>query len=487
MLNNGTERATERIHRSASTPRLRWWQPVLLSAMAGGLGWGIRGQYGHETGAMIAGALVALVLVFLFCPDAPALSAARAAAWCTVAVGFGGSMTYAQTIGLTHDAGMIGNWAALRWGLLGLALKGGIWIGFAGVFLGMGLGGVRYRPVELLGLMAGLAVLYFAGTWLLNRPFDPGQRVLPPIYFSADWRWNPNAAALKPRREDWGGLLLALAGLLLFAGRWKRDRLARNLGMWAILGGVVGFPLGQCLQAFHAWNPDLFQHGLWTRLDPLMNWWNMMETSFGAIMGGTIGAGLWLNRSRIAPLNPPAVSMPAGIEWLLLTVHISLLIIGEFMFVPVLGRIADVGLLMGVIPMVAIAGGRWWPYLLTLPVAMLPIAGKTIRQLCYREQTLPPFAGWVVYGAVPLAAMIWTAVRLARAPEAGANGAGFARPALLLSVWFYFTLNFAFFHFPWPWAAWTSRTPNGIIYAICAAGLTAAALWAHRAPTAKPG
>ena len=28
---------------------------VALGAMAGGLGWGIRGQYGHETGAMIAG------------------------------------------------------------------------------------------------------------------------------------------------------------------------------------------------------------------------------------------------------------------------------------------------------------------------------------------------------------------------------------------------------------------------------------------------
>jgi len=28
--------------------------------MAGGLGWGIRGQYGHEAGAMIAGLLVRL-------------------------------------------------------------------------------------------------------------------------------------------------------------------------------------------------------------------------------------------------------------------------------------------------------------------------------------------------------------------------------------------------------------------------------------------
>ena len=35
---------------------------ILLTAMAGAMGWGIRGQYGHETGAMIAGVLVSLVL-----------------------------------------------------------------------------------------------------------------------------------------------------------------------------------------------------------------------------------------------------------------------------------------------------------------------------------------------------------------------------------------------------------------------------------------
>jgi hypothetical protein len=42
---------------------LSWWRPVLFGALAGGMGWGIRGQYGHETGAMIAGLLVSLVLV----------------------------------------------------------------------------------------------------------------------------------------------------------------------------------------------------------------------------------------------------------------------------------------------------------------------------------------------------------------------------------------------------------------------------------------
>ena len=31
---------------------------ILLGGMAGGMAWGIRGQYGHETGAMMFGVLV---------------------------------------------------------------------------------------------------------------------------------------------------------------------------------------------------------------------------------------------------------------------------------------------------------------------------------------------------------------------------------------------------------------------------------------------
>ncbi|MCF7765656.1 MAG: hypothetical protein K9N62_18450 [Verrucomicrobia bacterium] len=92
---------------------VRPWQPICLGAMAGGMAWGIRGQYGHETGAMIAGLLVSLVWVFLFCRDAPLLPVLRAVAWCTVAIGFGGSMTYGQTVGLTHDGALTGLLVAL--------------------------------------------------------------------------------------------------------------------------------------------------------------------------------------------------------------------------------------------------------------------------------------------------------------------------------------------------------------------------------------
>ena len=290
------------------------WQVLLLAALAGGMGWGIRGQYGHETGAMIAGLLVGLVLVLLLCPSAASLQAARPVGLCAAAIGFGGAMTYGQTVGLTHNPELVGNWAALGWGMLGLSIKGALWIGFAGVFLGMGLSGVRYHPGELAMVLGGLLLFMLLGIWALNLPFDPASRSLPRIYFSADWAWYSTAGEeLKPRREFWGGFLLALAGLVFYAGCFRKDRLARNMAFWGCLGGL-GFPIGQSLQAWHAWNRDLFREGWLAHLDKVINWWNFMEITFGLVLGAVLGLGLWLNR-RIAALDGPGdVTITPAVE-----------------------------------------------------------------------------------------------------------------------------------------------------------------------------
>lgn len=452
------------------------WLALLLAAMAGGMGWGIRGQYGHETGAMIAGLLVGLVLVFLFFPRADSLSAARAAAWCAVAISFGGSMTYGQTIGLTQDAALIGNREALRWGLLGLGVKGGIWIGFAGAFLGMGLSGQRYRFRELCLLLLALLLLLILGVYLLNEPFDPANKRLPAIYFSDHWHWEPDAD-LRPRSERWGGLVFALAGLFVYSGWIKRDRLARNMTLWGILAGALGFPLGQCIQACHAWHPEWFRAGWFGPVETHINWWNMMETAFGAIFGGILALGLFLNRRRIAVAEKDAdVGLTPAIEWLLAVFYLSALAVWNFLSIPAFDVVADVALTMGVIPIVAIATGRFWPYLAILPMAALPIAGKTLRQLGYQEQEISLAAGWAVHVVLPLVVTTAAAFIYAGRAKSGQSGRAFTRGALVLTTWLYFGLNFAFFHFPWPWRPWTSRTPSGIIFAVCALGLTVAAL-----------
>lgn len=451
--------------------------------MAGGMGWGIRGQYGHETGAMIAGLLVSLTLVILFCRGASATAAVRVVAFGTIAMGFGGSMTYGQTVGLTHDPALVGHWGALRWGMLGLAIKGGLWIGFAGAFLGMGLGGTRYNGRDMLVLMSSAVLAYLIGHRLLNEPFDPAQHILPRFYFSADWKWTPRPD-LKPRPEYWGGMLFALIAVVLLASFWKRDRLAWRLGLWGVVGGAIGFPLGQCIQAWHAWNLEFFRAGFLARIAPCINWWNMMETTFGAVMGASLGLGLWLNRRRVQPAaQQDERSLPCSIEWGGLAAYLGILITVEFASVPVIDRFFDLGLGLGFIPMVMAAAGRMWPHWVIFPITLVPIAGKTIDQLAIQEKVINLVAGGIVYGAVPLLLAIlaaWTSiVRSANAERA----ASFARRGLVFAVWLYFSLNFAFFRFPWPWQNWTVRTPNAMIFLACAIGLTTIAL---RCPTKCP-
>jgi len=452
-----------------------WWQPALFTAMAGGMGWGIRGQYGHETGAMIAGVLVSFTLVFLLCPRAASLQTVRAIALGTIAMGFGGSMTYGQTVGLTHDAPLVGHWGALCWGMAGLAIKGGIWIGFAGFFLGLGLGGKQYRLRDMCILVSAMLLAVPIGWWLLNTPHDPENMRLPFFYFSDHWCWEPEILGkTKHRPEIWGGLLFALIAAVLYATVAKKDVLARNMALWGILGGALGFPGGQCVQAMNAWNPGFYRMGLLASIADYVNWWNAMETTFGAIMGAVLGFGLWLNRARIdLAAHPEERTMPCWAEMVLLVIHLFLLIAVEFWAVGWVDALYDFGIAMAVIPLIATVRGRMWPYLQVLPITLLPIAGKTLHALAYQAQDpIGEVPGWIVYFILPMviavAYSVWSAWKLRQ----GQLQRSFIRNGLLFATWTYFWLNYAFFGFPWPWKEWGGRTPHGLVFAVCAMGLT---------------
>ncbi|MEX2172155.1 MAG: hypothetical protein WD851_22735 [Pirellulales bacterium] len=450
------------------------WLTLLLTAAAGGMGWGIRGQYGHETGAMIAGLLVALVIGLLFCRRQSSLFAARLAALTAVGISFGGSMTYGQTVGLTHDPQFNGNWDALRWGMLGLFIIGSIWVGFAGVLMGMSLGGKRYRPLEILLLFIFLIGLYFLGVYLLNEPFDPAARQLPRIYFSGDWYWQPENAELRPRREVWGGLLLALTGLWLYVSVWKRDKVAGNIGLIAALFGGIGFPLGQSVQAYHSWNVASFREGWFASIEPYMNWWNTMETIFGAVLGLGLGLGVWLHRKQLPQTFVDEVEIEPVAEGVLLAGHVAVIAAWNFISFGLLDHVADQSLTMGLLPLALIVGGRYSPYLIALPVVALPICGKTLREMSYNTQEITPLYGWIFLFALPMSAMMIAAMVLAWRGRYGDSGQAFARWSLLLASWTYYLLNFAFFRFPWQWDKPTSRTPSTIVFAVCLLLLTLA-------------
>ena len=453
---------------------------ILYPSMAAALGWGIRGQYGHETGAMIAGCLASLTLVLLFAPHLSLLAGMRAAALMTAAIGIGGSMTYGQTVGLTHDAPLIGHWEALRWGMLGLAIKGGLWIGFGGVLLGMGLSGKRYRIGEMTAVMLGLLLLYQVGTQLLNTPFDPANKVLPAIYFSDSWYFEPDSE-LKPRREVWGGLLVSLVGLLVYVRFVKQDHLALRLGISGILAGGLGFPGGQSIQAYHAWNTEAFAASRWSQFFGYFNWWNMMETGFGAIWGAVLGLGVWWNRRWIPAESPPdQVSLSPAWEVALCVLHLIVLLSSDFgKFIPDdqwVSWYTQWGLLMTVLPIIAIFGGRFWPFLMVLPIVAAPICSKSIKAVSYDWQRYSADTGWLLAVALPLGVLFYAATTGIEQSYRKQSVQRFAAVSLLLMTWTFFGLNTVFFDNPWPWRTWTGRTPNQLIFMVCTLGLTVLAM-----------
>jgi hypothetical protein len=131
--------------------------------------------------------------------------------------------------------------------------------------------------------------------------------------------------------------------------------------LWGFFGGALGFPLGQSLQAAHAWHPEWFQGGLWTRLAPHMNWWNWMETTFGCTMAAVVAVGLNRNRKLIAHTVAPEKGWTLPVEFAVLTLHLGLLVASEWGPFPGIQAIYDPGLHLGLIPLVAVVVGRRWP------------------------------------------------------------------------------------------------------------------------------
>ena len=340
----------------------------------------------------------------------------------------------------------------------------------------MGMGGRKYTPREMMWL--GLAMMYLLvlGRWALNSPFDPDLRLLPTVYFSDHWRWEPEQF-VKPRPEVWGGILFAFAGLLAYLEFVKRDRLARNLALWGIVGGL-GFPIGQSLQAAHAWDSAAFR--AYSPWQYGVNSWNMMEVTFGTFAGFVLGLGVWLNRRRISQSTATdEVTLSPNWEGWLAAIYLYLLGIGLYFPETVFILFHYHGLLMGIIPMAAIVGGRYWPFLYVFPIVAAPIAVKTFWAVCRNTDFYGTSLGLTAIVSLPLILLTYLALDYGKRSKMGIGARPFAGIGLALTATIYFWLNFTFFSFPWQWwidwKGWVGRANSGAIYLIAWIALTVAA------------
>ena len=273
---------------------------ILFPAVSMLLGWGLRGFIGGGPyGAMIPGAMVMVAICMLL--DVPLLFAAIAVVFGTAGTAMGGEMTYGQTIGFLRNPDTV--W----WGFTGTSVKGGVWGLTSGLFIGLGL---VHQRIKVKTIVTGFLIFligFVIGLKLINDPKI--------IYFSDPFN--------HPRNESWAGLLFASVGLLIYlkTKTGAEDfRIILRFVLYGLPGGALGFGLGSL------WITVGFKYGAQFLI---VDWWKMMEFSFGFLLGGFLGFAAWKCRnidSTIYPKVETKISKSFFIEL------IAALLIGLFIY-----------------------------------------------------------------------------------------------------------------------------------------------------------
>ncbi len=229
-------------------------------ALAVGLGWGIRGDFGHLVGAMFPGACLALGFayvsrqksLFLWMPILAAVSA--------IGIGSGGAMSY----GILHGYAQSDTFINYAYGFLTLFLQGAAWGTFGGAMVGLVLEREPLRTSQWLSLV--LTVL--AGGWFTS-------------FILVHWL----GFDINPPRNNssitFFGAALAQLVWLAWNKKWS--------GFRGGLLGYLGFGLGMSGGRLLGNIANVLQT---TGLDFTINHWNVMETSCGLIGGFVFAFGM---------------------------------------------------------------------------------------------------------------------------------------------------------------------------------------------------
>jgi len=219
------------------TPNPLWgpWA-ILLAALSLSIGWGIRGNYGHEIGAMFPGALAAIAVCLLSNREdwrerLPYFACFGALGWA-----FGGSISYMQVVAYTQS----GHAPSQFYGYWGLFLIGFLWASLGGAATALPALLDRkslcemFRPLSLL--LTLWVLLYFVET--------PLSRMIQ-IQFGGGININSVAhrheSVLYWFDSDWISVFVVLTGILVFDLVDRRFRDSLWLPLFAAVGAGLGY------------------------------------------------------------------------------------------------------------------------------------------------------------------------------------------------------------------------------------------------------
>lgn len=306
------------------------WKIVLLAALSVSIGWGIRGQFGHEFGAALAGAIAGMVV---------ALSSGRAdwrrrihyfSALGAVGFGFGGLMAYMKTVSYTQSSDSM----TLLYGYFVVFVTGFAWAApcgtglalpaflnrdeltkmfgpLCGVFVAWYLqdvGRAYYRATAdasagfygsygMSAILAALVVLIFVA--ISRKYWSPGNALI--VYMSAGW-WVGHWIFVSlchfvlspPSGDTWANVVGLSIGTLVWAWRYQMGGVGFATLSSGLLGGI-GFSLGALVKVI------IMKIGTQT------NWHSIMEQTQGFFFGIALIITMMLLARRAPALSdaPP--------------------------------------------------------------------------------------------------------------------------------------------------------------------------------------
>ena len=219
----------------------------LIVALSLSMGWGIRGNFGHEAGAMIAGVLSSLAVAVLSGRQDWRERVLTFAFLGALGWGFGGSIAYMYPISFTES----GHALSTYFGFFALFLEGGLWCGMGVAGLAM----AAVMPSRRLNAFFKPLCFVLAALWLRHFLEEPLEAFLAPVgQDTGDDTWQRHKSPLYWFDADWLQALMALMGICIY-DLWDRrsDRQRAEGQRWVQhplmllpflgLGGVVGYTL----------------------------------------------------------------------------------------------------------------------------------------------------------------------------------------------------------------------------------------------------
>jgi len=196
-----------------------FWPTLIFTGLSLSIGWGIRGNFGHETGAMIAGALSAIAIALTSQRDDWQRRVAYFGMFGALGWSFGGSMSYMQVVAYTHS----GHSASVLYGFACLFVIGFLWAAPGGV--GTALAAVL--DLERLTQLFAPITVVLATWWVQEAIFEPWLRTRG---YSLNWY-----------DTDWLGALSAIIAALAYAGVRRKIDAATSLILHMGIGWWAGF------------------------------------------------------------------------------------------------------------------------------------------------------------------------------------------------------------------------------------------------------